>query len=140
VYKLDKNTTERKIKYEEAQEYSEELAHKLLIRDSENNYQNKTAFVFCHKCNRILITPKKAYEMIEDRKQKWIAEGYWNRKSLHSTMMFVNCPCGEANFISFLVFQYQTKQGTSRYKTMTLQFFTESAMLEYWHKLELKIP
>ena len=93
-----------------------------------DNYIMPNSFVFCRRCNSILLEPNDLWQMATERRLTWQREKVWNKHWQHIASFKLVCrDCGCENFIAIVFLRYTTGN-IKRVKFFTVQFDTEQKL------------
>jgi len=77
-----------------------------LFKDSER-YFVKNLFVFCSKCNELVVDYETLWKIAEEKEKLWKQQGVWNKYSGHLAPASIRCPkCGTTNYITLSFIRY----------------------------------
>ena len=91
-------------------------------------YVMPNSYVFCRRCNSVLLGPNDLWQIATERRLKWQGEKVWNKHWQHIASFKLVCrDCGCENFIAIVFLRY-TAGNVKRVKFFIVQFDREQQL------------
>ncbi|MEM2367023.1 MAG: hypothetical protein QXQ50_02170 [Candidatus Bathyarchaeia archaeon] len=84
--------------------------HEKVSRNPYMHYLVSNAFIFCLKCNEVLLTPQKTQKIVSEKIEQYKREKIWQKHPIHVPTFKVTCKCGWENYIAIFIFRYYIKE------------------------------
>jgi len=108
---------------------TDNFVEEILKKVSENpklTYLASNSFIFCKKCNEVLLSPELSDKFARERIELYKKQGVWDKHWLHGCFFMVKCPkCGMEHYLALIIFRYSIKLPNEtiwRHQTLTVLF------------------